>query len=212
MASLHLYWRIEAVEYGRALRSFAVGGSGLTLPAKARVKKSLYGSVGRKKHLRRRPEISRRTGRGETSRKSCEDISDAQCSVTYPFTRAWRSRLRQRQLRSRVRAWPTTSSEHRARVSPTLMRRSSATKPTLALRNERTAEKRTTSFSRPCQNAGSVRASAGMERQYRVSYKSHALKTTWNPSIVLMSRVFALSGPSAEVKIRRRSSTCKPGV
>lgn len=39
---------------------------------------------------------------------------------------------------------------HLARVSPTLMRRSSATKPMDLPRWERTAENSTTSFSRPC--------------------------------------------------------------
>jgi hypothetical protein len=54
----------------------------------------------------------------------------------------------------RVVALPTTSSEHLARVRPTLMRCSSATNPMVLPWRERTVLKMVTSFSRPCAAGG----------------------------------------------------------
>lgn len=72
-------------------------------------------------------------------------------NITLRWT-ALLTRLRQRSSTARLAAWPIISSAHRARVMPTLMRRSSATKPmdrwcTPAVL---TQLKMTTSFSRPC--------------------------------------------------------------
>jgi hypothetical protein len=65
---------------------------------------------------------------------------------------ALRTKLRHRSSVARLAAWPMMSSAQRARVMPTLMRRSSATKPMdrLCTPAVRTQLKMTMSFSRPC--------------------------------------------------------------
>ena len=81
---------------------------------------------------------------------------------THPLSRACCTRARQlASLRSAAKL-PTTRRLVRARVRPTLRRRSSATKPMHARgpppRLERTAEKMTMSFSRPCMRTSPLAA------------------------------------------------------
>ena len=68
---------------------------------------------------------------------------------THRDSAVWRTRLHHRRSRCSARAEPTTSREARALVRPTLIRRSSATKPMLRCFVERTALKIIMSFSRP---------------------------------------------------------------
>ena len=61
------------------------------------------------------------------------------CNRAHPVSRAWRMRDDHTASFCRAPAWPRISRELRARVRPTLMRRSSATKPMPPLRRVRTA-------------------------------------------------------------------------
>lgn len=76
------------------------------------------------------------------------------CRVAYPVFLACRTRAPQLPSLWRALKLPTTRRLARARVRPTFRRRSSATKPMCARAPlpfaERTAEKMTMSFSRPC--------------------------------------------------------------
>ena len=128
------------------------------------------------------------------------------------------------QLAPAAAAATASHSAHLARVRPTLMRRSSATKPMPRVpRCERTVEKNATSFSRPCREntckvnmwVGGARGggTAGGQRQLSAvsvvpAVRCHVSSLAWKPSMVLMSTSLAASSPRAALNSRRSSDTC----
>lgn len=101
---------------------------------------------GRMRGMNRRYGQERRAGQpAKAGGRACREGEEA-----YPVRAQCSTKASQRWSCRRASAWPTTRREDRARVRPTFIRRSSATKPMPPPCCVRTGEKIIMSFSLPC--------------------------------------------------------------